>query len=61
MAISDNVISEFPNLLGNLIELILEIISYFFNSWIMVLFFFTVMTTLVLMYKLFQDRFVRDL
>jgi hypothetical protein len=60
MAIEDNTVLDFPNLMGNFVQFLLDLIAIFLNSWIMILMFFAIFTTFVLFYRLFITRFIKQ-
>jgi len=56
MSISDNVVTEMPNLMGQLIQIFIDFISIFIESWVLMLFIFSIFVTMILIWKITVHR-----
>ena len=52
MSISENVIIETPNLLGQLIEIFMNLLHSLLSSWLLIFFLLSIFITITFIYKL---------
>ena len=60
MAIEENIITEFPNMMGHFIDFILNFIASLFSSMIIILIAFSLFSIIMVLMKIFSEKFVRS-